>query len=464
MTEMRTKRGFVLALLTLVLFMSLLALVVNLRTERGKVSSWTQDMMDTRKLLYTTDDVAEDVRYTFGFRVERTGDQLRIYDRLPANYSVSQALKGYNDFVKTKYITPDMQADFLDDGGNVMDLDEIAPVIIVYPYNITYQYPNYGKRELSVDCGSGDCNNSLLNRLDLEFNLTDTDFTDAPVPGNESSFNWAPVNLYNGDCTGDSCINFSLVIRDRLGQVFTCPGPICNYTQFGLGSKSKLTIHAAPCWFSLRLADQDSNIFLVRMHEPGNENQNCSSNVTVITGMTFPSADFYLNLPGFIRVKDVNYNFTRTLNLPGENLSARSIDISNPAPEENQSECFNMDGDGAWAGGSSSRYVYGVQLSNTCDDRNIQVIKMNVSWVTDSSEQIEVVNINGTSYWVYNGAGYPDGRQNSGTELDIVDYTILPSSTVNITYFRFKDSMLNKTFTVNFTLGDGTSENLTFGT
>ena len=459
---MNSKKGFILALLTFVLFTILLALAINLRVDREKVSSWTQDMIVTRKLLYTTDDIAEDVRYALGVRIQRSGSELTIYDHLPANFSLNDSLYGYDKFVRTMYLTPEMRVQFYDEAGNEVSLNQINPEIIIYPYNLSYGYEDYGKRQLSVDCPD-ECTNSLLKEVNLVFNLTDSNFTWDPVPGNESYYQWAPNFLYNNTCGWDTCINFSLIVRDSLGRNYTCPGPICGYNQFRTDKKSALSIQMVPCWMEIIFGNTDSNVFLVRLHEPGNPDKECEADVDLKTALDFPSSEYYLNLPGYVRVTDINYNTSRLLALPGENISARELRRSFEPPNYTETECFVWDAGNVWVGGSGNRYIYGFRMSNSCTNKFITITKVNVSWSPDNGEKIEVVNINGTSYWAYNGAGTPNGKQPSGTLLDMVDFSMYPLTLTNITYLRFANNMSGKSFAVDFYFGDNTTKHVVFG-
>ena len=50
------RRGFVLTLVAFILFVTLVNMVMQMRTDRARVSSWSQDMLVARKLLYVTDE------------------------------------------------------------------------------------------------------------------------------------------------------------------------------------------------------------------------------------------------------------------------------------------------------------------------------------------------------------------------------------------------------------------------
>jgi len=211
------RRGFILTLLTLVLFMILVQMAVQLRTERSRVSSWTQSMMVDRKMLYTTDDIAEEAKYIYGVRLERTGTRLAFYDTMPANYSIDRSLRGYRDFLLQKYLTADMSLQFYDRNRTAIDLTALDPSLITYPYNLTYRYGNNNKTVLSVYCApSGPCRGADIESAELNYRFGSANFTWMPVAGNISHYNWNPRSL--GNCTGDpKCINFTLKLTDAAG-------------------------------------------------------------------------------------------------------------------------------------------------------------------------------------------------------------------------------------------------------
>ena len=449
------RRGFILTLLSLVLFLMLVQAAVQVRTERLKSSGWAQTMMADRKILYASDDIAEDVKFAYGVRVVRSGSMLTFYDTLPANYSVDRSLRGYNDFVQDIYRTPDLGFQFYDDTGNLISLDQMPFELVVYPYNLTYHYLDFGKRVLEIYCApSGPCEGTDINWVGFGYEFQNANFTWIPEPGNESYYNWAPNFL--GDCEGDpNCINFTFTITDSQGYVFKCPSEMCNYTQFTSGEKSTLDVHMTPCWFEIRLGDD--NIATLRLHEPNNPNVLCNAVVDATTTINFSSSEYYLNLPGSVRVTDVNYNFTRIFALPGENLSGREIGGELPPANGTEAACFAYDADGVYAGGSASKYIYGLKIGNSCPAQNITIDQMMVSWLPDSNEKLEIVNINGTLVWVYNGQGTPDGWQHSGVMLDIVDFKLPETTTVDVNYLRFQQGMNGKTLSIKFVFADGTT-------
>jgi Tfp pilus assembly protein PilV len=87
----------------------------------------------------------------------------------------------------------------------------------------------------------------------------------------------------------------------------------------------------------------------------------------------------------------------------------------------------------------------------------LSIDKITISW-SGSSAQIKEVNIDGTKVWSEGGPGSPSGLQNSGTELDIENYTLeVGSGVVPLDKIQFEDSVEGATFDFTFTLGNETS-------
>jgi Tfp pilus assembly protein PilV len=102
----------------------------------------------------------------------------------------------------------------------------------------------------------------------------------------------------------------------------------------------------------------------------------------------------------------------------------------------------------------SNKRLEGITLQNLSSSA-ITIDKILPTW--NNSRQIEGVTINGTSAWIYNGVGTPDGRQSSGVELDLQNISIAAGTTVPLTNFTFNNSMGGADFTFVFTMSDGTT-------
>ena len=317
MAARKNAKGFMMTLITLALFMLLIGLVLSMQTSRSAVDNERTKLAATKKVLYTFDDIEEDVANISGVQIVRNGTNLTIFDRLPTVYNVTDTLGAYESFIRSEYDSPEMEVSFMDEGGNLINLSELQPEIIIMPTNLSYSYPNYGKRELKVECNSPPCNNTEILQLNLVYNWTNASFDYAPESGNESKYNWAPDAL-GPPCSGSTCINFTLVITDNMSQTYSCPGPICNYTQFDTTGKSKLDIHGNPCWLAVQLGDSSGDIFVqLRAHQPGNDDACDGTILATQTSFNFSVYNYVLNFPARLKVRDTNYNISKEDSIRG---------------------------------------------------------------------------------------------------------------------------------------------------
>ena len=106
--------------------------------------------------------------------------------------------------------------------------------------------------------------------------------------------------------------------------------------------------------------------------------------------------------------------------------------------------------------GGGNKELRGITLENI-GEIDIVIDKITVTW--NNGNLIEEIKIEGTKVWKYDGsAGSPSGKQPSGTELNIVDYTIDSGNTDDIDKFKFDGSMTGATFNITFTMGDGSTK------
>lgn len=84
----------------------------------------------------------------------------------------------------------------------------------------------------------------------------------------------------------------------------------------------------------------------------------------------------------------------------------------------------------------------------------ITIDKMTLSWTKPGL--ITFIKIDGTNHWhSTNGTGTPQGAQPSGTELDIVDFTLAPGGWYIIDNIRFDSKIDGATVTITATMSDG---------
>jgi len=125
---------------------------------------------------------------------------------------------------------------------------------------------------------------------------------------------------------------------------------------------------------------------------------------------------------------------------------------------ENTSLAIDVSGVGLTGG---SKKVEGIVLTNSSES-DLVIDKITVTW--SGSALIQKVKIENENFWRKNGTASPSGEQSSGTELDGVDYTILPSESVEVKELEFDEKMQGVNFTVRFTMSDGSYKGVSFST
>ena len=114
-----------------------------------------------------------------------------------------------------------------------------------------------------------------------------------------------------------------------------------------------------------------------------------------------------------------------------------------------------FDATGANIGGRGNLNLSGVIIENT-SGTDIIIDKITVVWT--GGTLIKEIRAGNTRVWRDNNEGTPDGPQPSGTELDIVDYTISALSSVELTKIGFDGDISGDTFSIILTLSDGSTE------
>ncbi|MBU0667740.1 hypothetical protein KJ951_01910 [Patescibacteria group bacterium] len=107
-----------------------------------------------------------------------------------------------------------------------------------------------------------------------------------------------------------------------------------------------------------------------------------------------------------------------------------------------------------------NKKLRGITLQNIGEDP-LTVDKITLTWTVQNS-LIEWIKIAGAKDWDYGGIGSPIGRQPSGTELNIVDFSLNPGQFQEISEFKFENDMNGSFFTIILTLSDGSTANQNF--
>jgi hypothetical protein len=120
-----------------------------------------------------------------------------------------------------------------------------------------------------------------------------------------------------------------------------------------------------------------------------------------------------------------------------------------------QGSFLSIDVSGAYLGGTGNSHLYGIIMTNTVTN-NVIITKIQHFWTTPN-QNIKAIIIGGTTVWSFQGPGTPSSSQVSGTEIDIVDYTIAPGNSVAIDTMDFTGNMKDSDFTITFFFGDGST-------
>jgi hypothetical protein len=105
----------------------------------------------------------------------------------------------------------------------------------------------------------------------------------------------------------------------------------------------------------------------------------------------------------------------------------------------------------------------GITLRDTSpSDAVVVTIKnLTVSWITNSSQKITRVRMDGTTRWRSTGSYTPSGSQPSGTKLTI-NSPFTADGTARVMELTFDSNMAGKSFIITFYLSDGTTKTVTF--
>ncbi len=152
--------------------------------------------------------------------------------------------------------------------------------------------------------------------------------------------------------------------------------------------------------------------------------------------------------------KEMRMKFTGDMRGSVITLIFTMIDGSQKQAVIDLSDTFRIDTSSAILG-KGGKELRGIVLSNI-GNTNLIIDKIQISW--NNNNLVEEIKIGGTKVWKYKGGvGSPQGRQPSGTVLDIVNYTLLPGSNRQLKV-RFNGNMSGSIFTIVFTLTDGTQK------
>jgi len=295
------KKSFVFSILAVLFFLLLFALALLQPTPSLGLSVG-------KKIVFTWDDVREDLLSLTGLTVVKEEENVTMYDQIPPSAPVVQSLQAYNTFIQDYYREKGLEIRILDSSGNPItdfdcfgktDCDEDRVVFTIKPFNITYEYPDWGKNQLEINCRRDDdpaCSFDNVRRINLTFNFSTLNFSCNPQEFNnctDGSFNWVQYKKVFGysacSKSEEPCLllPYNLTFIDAQNKIYACPGVYtddpeyteavnCNelvWNWYDSSSATKLTIKSEPCW--MRVEFGSDGHFLIKGTNP-NSNEACS--------------------------------------------------------------------------------------------------------------------------------------------------------------------------------------------
>jgi len=110
--------------------------------------------------------------------------------------------------------------------------------------------------------------------------------------------------------------------------------------------------------------------------------------------------------------------------------------------------------------GEGNKHLRDIKLTNAGSD-DVVIEKMIISW-SDTDRLLHQISIDNSTVWHHtDGTGLPQGAQSSGTEIDIVDYTLSAGMSVFITSIEFDGNINDNFFVITLKLADGTQKTVT---
>jgi type II secretory pathway pseudopilin PulG len=181
------------------------------------------------------------------------------------------------------------------------------------------------------------------------------------------------------------------------------------------------------------------------------------ASATPVSGEPTPSASGStesFNLSGLTYSTTYYFALKTYDEVPNESNISNIATGTTTAPGGDEIDDLTVDYSGAYISGGGKKELRGVTLENT-GGADITLAKITLTWT--NPRLIQEIKIEGTKIWRHNQEGSPNGKQPSGTELDVVNYTIDSGSTDLFDKFKFTGNMNGNTFTIQFEMSDGST-------
>ncbi|QLJ52337.1 MAG: hypothetical protein Sv326_0162 [Candidatus Fermentimicrarchaeum limneticum] len=279
-----------------ILFMVLIETTLDYSKSSSSYSKRVSDMLVSEKLGYTFDDITEDITNITGLSITQQQADLIFRDSFPGA-GITDRLAHYEDFMRARYLTPDMEVTFLNPADQPISLNSLSSQITVQPFNMTYKYTDFAKTDLFVQIPY-DKSNAIQF---VWYNMT---ITNGNFSKDVSQIDWSPKPWPTCECTPGTpgCIRFYLRVNDSAGNEYISP-----YDTFSVDcrhSDLKIDFVNQTCWIAMWVGESVGEQYILNL-----KTQNCQIESEI--GFTFNTTNFWLDFPTKLKVRDVNYNTSR---------------------------------------------------------------------------------------------------------------------------------------------------------
>lgn len=178
---------------------------------------------------------------------------------------------------------------------------------------------------------------------------------------------------------------------------------------------------------------------------------------------TSDTQDIFTRSVAIATVDSVTKQVTSTVTWPENALRTGTVSIvsylTNTQLLSAQANSLTVVTSGAGLTGSAKN-LSGITLQDV-GSGTVTITGITTSWQTTSSVLQNIV-INGTTVWSTTGPGTPTGSVSSGTKITTQSFALASGgAAVPITRFQFSGAMSGNSFTIVFTLSDGSTKTVT---
>ncbi len=287
------RRGFMLTAITVVLFMVLIDTAFQYSKSSSAFSKRISEMIVSEKVSYTFDDITEDITNIVGLRVTQQASDLIIEDSMPGA-NITNNLARYENFVRSYYLTPEIEAKFMNANDQQISLNSLSTNMYLSPFNLSYGYQDFGKNNTLIQVPLSQ--STGVQYMWYNISVTSGNFS------NVSGISWNPPPL---PCVPGTpgCMRFYLAINDSFNNQYIGD----TYTYFDMTQRAgymNISFVNQTCYMEIQVANQ----YLLNL-----TNHGC--NITTYIGFNFNSSNLGVYFPEKLSIRDTNYNTLKKDNI-----------------------------------------------------------------------------------------------------------------------------------------------------